>query len=238
MLAQIGVASPCSASWESMPGDDRVRHCQACNLNVYNFAAFTEREIRELLASRRGRLCGRIYQRSDGTVLEQNCPVGIRAVTRRISRLAGAILSFLGPSFVATPAFAQSYSLTNVSNAGISVEITDQTCTRIPQATATLREATRNLEIKGTADKQGYLFMRAPVGGNYLLTISAPGMQSFTEEVELRKGQNFSMSVMLRVVALMGEIVEIAAPSQPDRYTVTPSPDAQTINSGRKPMQR
>jgi hypothetical protein len=41
MINNIRVASPCSADWEQMQGDDRVRHCDACNLNVYNLAAFT-----------------------------------------------------------------------------------------------------------------------------------------------------------------------------------------------------
>ena len=42
MINNIRVASPCPAKWEQMQGDDRVRHCDACNLNVYNLAAFTE----------------------------------------------------------------------------------------------------------------------------------------------------------------------------------------------------
>ncbi|HWF02405.1 MAG TPA: carboxypeptidase-like regulatory domain-containing protein [Candidatus Angelobacter sp.] len=237
MLDQIRIASPCSASWEEMQGDDRIRHCQACNQNVYNLSAFTEHEIRELVANRQGRLCGRIYQRRDGTVMAQNCPVGLRAVTRRISRIAGAILSFLIPSFVAAPAFAQSYSLTNVKTPGVSLEITDPAGAGIAQATATLRDPMRNLEIKGTADKQGRLFMRAPLGGQYLLQVSAPYMQSSTEHIELRQGQNLSMPVVLSV-AIMGEIVEIEPSSQSDQYTVTPSPNAQGTSSSPKPMQR
>jgi hypothetical protein len=238
MLDQIRIASPCPARWEEMQGDDRIRHCQACNLNVYNLSAFTERQIRELVTNRQGRLCGRIYQRSDGKVMEQNCPVGVRAATRRISRVAGAIIAFLVPSFVAPPAFAQSYSRTNVNTAGVSLDITDQSGAVIAQATATLRDPLRNLEIKGTADKQGRLFMNAPIGGKYLLTISAPGMQSFSEHVELRQGQNFSMPAVLTQWALTGQIVVMPAPSHPDRNTVTPNPAAPATSSSPKPMQR
>ena len=115
MIDNIRVASPCSADWEQMQGDDRVRHCDACNLNVYNLAAFTKAEIRALVASRKGRLCGRIYQRGDGTVLTQNCPVGLQAVTRRISRIAGAVFAFLAVNFTASlsPAICQSSTRTN-----------------------------------------------------------------------------------------------------------------------------
>lgn len=48
----------------------------ACNLNVYNLSAFTEQEIRTLVANRKGRLYARLYRRGDGTVLTQNCHVG------------------------------------------------------------------------------------------------------------------------------------------------------------------
>jgi len=69
MLENIRIASPCSANWGQMRGDDRVRHCSACKRNVYNFSAMTEQEIRNLLAQREGRVCGRFYQRRDGTIL-------------------------------------------------------------------------------------------------------------------------------------------------------------------------
>jgi hypothetical protein len=37
-----------------------------------------------------GRLCVRFYRRKDGTTLTQNCPIGLRALKRRASRLASA----------------------------------------------------------------------------------------------------------------------------------------------------
>src|SRR5882672_2587042 len=87
------IASPCPASWDRMKGDGRSRHCDQCNLNVYNFSEMTEREIKRLLADSNGRVCGRLYRRSDGTILTRDCPVGFRAVVRRVSRVAGAALS-------------------------------------------------------------------------------------------------------------------------------------------------
>jgi hypothetical protein len=76
-----------------MKGDDRVRFCGECNLKVYNFSAMESSEVEQLVANREGRLCGRFYQRPDGTMLSQNCPVGFRAKVRRFSRVAGAALS-------------------------------------------------------------------------------------------------------------------------------------------------
>ncbi len=93
MRPEIRIASPCSADWNKMQGDDRVRHCAQCNLDVYNFAAMSDLEVERLIANRQGRLCARIYRRADGTVLTQNCPVGFRARVRKVSRIAGAALS-------------------------------------------------------------------------------------------------------------------------------------------------
>jgi hypothetical protein len=158
MLNNIRVASPCSADWEQMSGDNRIRHCHACNLNVYNFSEFSEAEIRELLANREERLCGRLFQRHDGTVITQNCPVGLKRVVRRVSRIAGAILSLVIPSIGAAPAaVAQSYTRTNVSSSGLSIAVTDPTGAVIPGATVVLSEPTRKQTLHGTTDKNGRL---------------------------------------------------------------------------------
>src|SRR5229473_6883076 len=68
-LGRLRIAVPCQASWEGMAGDERVRHCTLCSLNVYNFAEMTCDEVRELLMRTEGRVCARLYRRADGTVL-------------------------------------------------------------------------------------------------------------------------------------------------------------------------
>jgi len=40
-LGRLRIAVPCQAGWEEMAGDERVRHCSLCSLNVYNFAEMT-----------------------------------------------------------------------------------------------------------------------------------------------------------------------------------------------------
>src|SRR5215470_16116347 len=104
-LQNLRVASPCRADWEQMAGDDRVRHCAECNLNVYNLSEMTKLEAERLIASREGRLCVRFFRRADGTILTKNCPRGLRAATERISRIATTVLSAM---MTATQVFAQS----------------------------------------------------------------------------------------------------------------------------------
>ena len=92
-LDDVKVAAPCPASWDEMRGGDEVRFCSQCSLNVYNLSGMSKREAESLIARTEGRLCVRFYRRADGTVLTSNCPTGLRALKRRLSRLTTAIIS-------------------------------------------------------------------------------------------------------------------------------------------------
>lgn len=98
-LDDIKIASPCSADWNEMYGNDRKRFCGDCKLNVYNLSDMTRAEAENLLMISEGRLCVRFFRRADGTVLTKNCPVGWRAVKQRASRIATAAFSVLTAFF-------------------------------------------------------------------------------------------------------------------------------------------
>ena len=95
MLDRIAIASPCEASWEKMTGDDRVRFCGQCQKNVYNLSAMTQHEAEALVRGNNGDMCVRFYERADGTVMMQDCPVGLQKKVRRQRNLgiaaAGAV---------------------------------------------------------------------------------------------------------------------------------------------------
>ena len=91
-LDRLYVSSPCNADWETMPGDERVRFCNQCHLNVYNISALTRKQAEKLIAETEGRLCAKLYRRADGTIITRDCPIGIRGIKRRISRVANAAL--------------------------------------------------------------------------------------------------------------------------------------------------
>jgi hypothetical protein len=91
MLDSVRVASPCNASWDEMLGDDRVRFCTSCEKNVFNLSAMPREDAERLLAERmNGELCVRFYQRADGTVMTQDCPVGVTKKRRKLAVLAAA----------------------------------------------------------------------------------------------------------------------------------------------------
>jgi hypothetical protein len=91
LLDQVRVASPCSADWNEMLGDGRVRFCLSCEKNVYNLSAMTRDAAEDLLRERLGNdLCIRFYQRADGTILTEDCPTGVKKKRRKKLALAVA----------------------------------------------------------------------------------------------------------------------------------------------------
>jgi predicted Fe-S protein YdhL (DUF1289 family) len=94
-LNQISVATPCHESWEGMTGDDKKRFCAGCRKHVYNLSAMTEAEAQAVLKI--DQPCVRFYRRMDGTVLTQDCPVGVRRVRLRIAAaVSGALAAIVG----------------------------------------------------------------------------------------------------------------------------------------------
>lgn len=92
-LDHVQIAAPCKADWERMIGSERMRFCGECNLNVYNLSGMTRFEAESLIARNEGRLCVRFYRRFDGSIITKDCPVGLRAIQRRVSYLAKAIIA-------------------------------------------------------------------------------------------------------------------------------------------------
>lgn len=91
-VIEAKLATPCTALWSEMQGDDRVRHCNQCNKNVYNFAELTRDEIDAVIMKTEGRLCGRLFLRADGTVVTKDCARGqIRPSRLQIAVAGGAL---------------------------------------------------------------------------------------------------------------------------------------------------
>lgn len=104
-LLDLTIASPCTADWKAMAGDDKRRFCQQCHLHVHDLSAMTSDEASAVLrAAGSGRVCVRFHRRHDGTVLTQDCPVGLRQRLRRararataaVSAVFAALLTLLG----------------------------------------------------------------------------------------------------------------------------------------------
>jgi hypothetical protein len=86
-----------------MYGNDRMRFCGDCKLNVYNLSGMTRDEAESLIMNAEGRLCVRFYRRTDGTIITENCPVGWEKVKARAKVYVTAaftlVMTFLGGLF-------------------------------------------------------------------------------------------------------------------------------------------
>ncbi|MBX3288821.1 MAG: hypothetical protein KF855_05685 [Acidobacteria bacterium] len=104
-LNNLKIASPCPADWNGMYGNDRKRLCGECKLNVYNLSGMTKDEAEGLIMQSEGRLCVRFYQRSDGTVITKDCPVGLAKVRQKMTRFAVAACSLVLTFFAGIASF-------------------------------------------------------------------------------------------------------------------------------------
>jgi len=113
-LDSIQVAAPCSVAWEGMEGDDRKRFCDQCHKNVYDLSGMSRKQAEALVRESEGQLCVTFYRRADGTVLTDNCPVGLRAVRNAAVRrwvatasLAASLLAVVTGALAQTPSAAK-----------------------------------------------------------------------------------------------------------------------------------
>lgn len=79
-LESLTIASPCEMSWDEMTGDEQARFCNQCQKNVYNISEMTRFEAEILIREHEGNVCVRMYRRQDGTVINDDCPVGLRTL--------------------------------------------------------------------------------------------------------------------------------------------------------------
>jgi hypothetical protein len=104
-LEEIEIATPCSVPWELMRGDDRIRFCDHCQLQVYNLSGMTRRQADSLISKQEKRMCVRLLRRPDGTVLTKDCGGGFQAIQRRAERMftrIAAIFAWLTMGAIST----------------------------------------------------------------------------------------------------------------------------------------
>jgi hypothetical protein len=217
-LNNIRIASPCPADWEKMVGDDWKRHCAECNLNVYNLSAMTERQVQELIAATGSkRLCVRFYRRADGTVVTQDCPWSLRAMTRKVSRIAATVLTAIMGVSVALarnkpqPAICEC-SHTQQEYSGIKLTVVDQHGAVIAKAEIILERKSgkaTTVGVTGPAGEWGLLKLDA---GRYEVTVKSQGFSTFSSVVDVQDGRLLSLKVKLPV-ATMNTTVEVTAGS-------------------------
>jgi hypothetical protein len=205
LLENVRVAAPCPASWETMSGDDRVRHCAECKLNVYNLSEMARAEAERLIATREGRLCVRFYRRADGTIITRNCPRGLEALVRRVSRIAGAALSAmmsLGTVFAQTaskPGQPAGSSQAAQKTAQMSVTVVDPQGAVVSGAKVLLLGEHGKKRFAGVANSIGLASVPGVSPGSYVLQIARPGFKTYKKTVTLSSDAPTTLQVALQV---------------------------------------
>jgi hypothetical protein len=217
VLGQLRVASPCGVSWDSMAGDERVRFCRLCSLNVYDFAGMTRAEIEALVLKTEGRLCGRMTRRADGTVLTKDCPVGLRALRLRATRAAGAAFAALLSLCSLASGQTKSQKLSCASGGQVNVErkaaknasakpsaaavsgvVIDQLGAFIPRVEVFFKDEATKKEFKAKTSDEGAFSLAVLPAGKYTLRVDWPGFTPLhVKHFEVKAGEDISLNVLL-----------------------------------------
>lgn len=115
-LDNVKIASPCGANWNEMRGDERQKYCAMCRLNVYNLSEMTRAEAESFLINSEGRVCLRVFRRTDGSVITKDCPVGWARIKRKVSRAATAFFALVAGFFGGTIVLESLRSLREFTN--------------------------------------------------------------------------------------------------------------------------
>jgi hypothetical protein len=227
-IDSLRIAVPCPASWEGMAGDERVRHCTLCSLNVYNFAEMTRAEVRELLTRTEGRVCARLYRRADGTMMTRDCPKGLRAVRQRALRMAAAVLTAL----LTLPAFASwgaPSKKPRLKKHGARIQLTLEHLadprpaalagivllggTPLPGATITIQDESTQQRTTAVTDTNGAFTIASLGDGTYRVDVTMESMKpARIEHLQLKTGDVARASVAMQLDGGQILLGAIAAP--------------------------
>jgi hypothetical protein len=225
-INDVRVATPCSAEWDKMLGDERIRHCTLCSLNVYNLSEMSGDEIHALLVSTEGRVCGKLYRRADGTMLTRDCPSAIRAMGQQISRLSTLAIATLfsfsafawGGSTCAKPRVKKDGSKVTLEiDRSIAQEramftgvVRDEAGDPLPGASIELLEEAVQRKLATVTDANGAFTIGAADDGLYQATVRFDGFKSAViEHLALKRHEATRAQVTMRldsITVMMGAL--------------------------------
>jgi hypothetical protein len=197
LLDRINIPAPCSADWDSMKGNDQVRFCSQCSLNVHNLSAMTRKEARKLVAASGGRLCVRYYKKPNRRV-QTAASQQLHHIKRRVSKFAAgaftAALSLSASVAAQTPSQGDS-SASNKAEAALLIRelssepqgsksssiagtIVDSQGAVIPNASVKLTKDQGVQEQGTTTDNEGKFQFQSLEAGLYNIKVEANGFTS------------------------------------------------------------
>ncbi len=227
-IDRIAVNSPCSNDWDSMIGNDQVRFCEHCSLQVHNLSEMTQIDAMRLLARSSGRLCVRYYRNPNGETVTRNTASALHQIGRRASRIASAAFS---ATLSLTPALAHAstnptpdvvyYKQAERSNpsegvATISGTISDPNGAVIAGANVSVSNSQTGLALTTITNDAGEFRFEGLPSGTYMVLIEAPGFSAFeTGPVMLRESSAMTVDRTLSVAPIESVTVGVMALPSP-----------------------
>jgi hypothetical protein len=204
-----------------MIGNDQVRFCEHCNLDVHNLSSLTRNEASRLIARSNGRLCVRYHHDAAGVPLMLPVRQKLHRISGRVSRIAaGAFTAALSVSSAVAQNTSSSQSPNlNPPNAtqtntrwalgsSIAGTITDQNGAVIPGATISLWNEQLRGALYTSTDFSGQFKVDGLEAGLYKLRIEALGFATQDTAVYVEPNGEAYANRSLNV-ATIGETVEV-----------------------------
>jgi hypothetical protein len=227
-LKHMGVPNPCSISWDSMSGSDRVRNCARCSRNVYHLSRMTKKEIRNLILTQEGRLCVTFDRDRSGRIKPLVQRPKLKLMQQRLLNVTGAALAAV---LSLNPNVFASNSLSNNSNRAISHRhsselfiplsqnsnedgvvlgtVFDSNQAVIAGAEITLVNEQTEQTYNTRTSEEGTYRLSNPISGTYRLNVSSPGFrQTEIKGINLRTRHEVKLDVTLQV-GTVGELVPV-----------------------------
>lgn len=91
-LENVEIENPCPIKWDSMSGNDEVRHCHTCRHKVYNISEMPKRRALKVLNQKEDSVCILYYRDDRNRIVTQNY---FGVFKRSFVRVCGAILAVI-----------------------------------------------------------------------------------------------------------------------------------------------
>jgi hypothetical protein len=182
---EFEISGPCSASWNEMKGDDRLRYCDHCEKTVNNISKMKRKDALRLVRRSNGNICIRYHLNpKDGGPLFAR---GLHQLVDRSAVKAGVLTASLALSGgvyaqgdAAQSAIVQpaNEAKTSDSHGSIKGVVTDQNGAVIPFALISLQnEQTSEYRTTSASNEGSYEFSEL-AQGSYKLKIEAGGFEA------------------------------------------------------------
>ncbi len=192
-LNDISIASPCSADWNSMRGNDQVRFCEHCNLNVHDLSAMSRMRAERLVSRSNGRLCVRFISDSAGLLMSQPAQKRkLHQIGPRVSRIAaGAFTAALSVTSAVAQNANRTLDLSSTPTAPVSRwdtgtivfgTITDPNGAVIPGATVHVSNPELGIDYFVNSDGEGNFRVDQLKPAYYRIRIEAPGFAASEDQ--------------------------------------------------------